>query len=244
MAEPGLALDFEDLQNAVGRMLGLPTSTTDWHGDEISDVNAVVQEGYRRFLAAHNWSFLRPWTTLSLVDDEWEYDLPDDFGSLVGAFHYDENVRRGAIIHTSVARIMELRSCRDRSLDPTHAAIRAKAGTPGAGEGQRFEAVFYPTPNAARTLHYQYNLVPDALASGEYPLGGAQHAQTIRAGCLAVAEEFFEDSPLGPRAERYRVELEKSVAIDRRNQPRFLGQMTAGEGTVITRRHPKIIYED
>ena len=81
---------------------------------------------------------------------------------------------------------------------PKRFAVRPKAGTPTAGAGQRFELLTFPTTDAARTINYRYSIQPNAVTdAAPYPLGGAQHGETLMLACLARAELFIKREP-GP----------------------------------------------
>ena len=63
MAESTLSADYTVIFREVGRFLGMPR--TGWAGDNLTDLGDLINAGYRRFLTAHRWSFMRPATTLS-----------------------------------------------------------------------------------------------------------------------------------------------------------------------------------
>lgn len=72
MAESTLTLGYDDLAAEVGYFLGFGRTSGNWTADQLAQVDAVVQAGYRQFVVpppvggiAHRWSFLRP--TMSLV---------------------------------------------------------------------------------------------------------------------------------------------------------------------------------
>lgn len=95
---------------------------------------------------------------------------------------------------------------------PKYAAVRPKRSE---GDGvQRWEVLFYPTPNDNRTLHYRYSVAPPPIsADRKWPYGGKQHAETILQSCLAVAEER-ETKAQGPATARFMERLAASIQLD------------------------------
>jgi hypothetical protein len=63
MAESTLSMSYVEYYREVGRFLGLARSGLT--GDDATDVKDVVDSGYRTFLTAHSWTFMRPTTTLT-----------------------------------------------------------------------------------------------------------------------------------------------------------------------------------
>lgn len=225
MAESSLSLSYLDYRKEVGGFLGWGRTFESWSQQQLNAVDDVIASGLRQFYvppltpgqqSAHVWSFLRPVTTLTTVAADYDYTLPDDFASIDGPFTYAATVQQwppAQIVGERVIR--ELRQAVDRSGRPEVAAIRSLASD--GTNGQRFEVVFYPTPNAAFTLTYRYNLMPSILsAENPYPLGGELHAQTIRESCLAIAEQQFNDT-IGIHTQLFMQRLEASIRMDQRN---------------------------
>ena len=168
MATSTLKLTYYDLIERVGEYLGVGMSPS---GDALARVRARIEDGYRRYLsppilpgerAPHLWSWLAPTTTLAIVAGTNDYNFPDDFAQLIGTFNYaagESDIRYMEV--TSVDRIMRARADVNLSGDPYMVAIRSKAATTAAG--QTYEAIFYPKPSAARTLHYRYLKQPDKM---------------------------------------------------------------------------------
>jgi len=155
MAESSLTLGFPELKQAVGFFLGKGTTIGDWSAAEESEIEDIVQTGYRQVLyppaivediVGYEWSFLRPTTTLDIEADDGDYDLPDDFGRLVGRFHYEPDEHRTSIAIVSLAAILDMRSHSDQNSAPAWAAIRYKSAD-GTDSGRQ-EVLFYPEPDA------------------------------------------------------------------------------------------------
>ena len=117
------------------------------------------------------------------------------------ANNFESSVASGSLstrkdVHGGPARISIVDEASLRQLEqtapksdlPNYAAVRPMR-TEGTGS-QRWEVLFYPTPNDDRTLHYRYAVAPPPIsAEHQWPYGGKQHAETILQSCLAVAEE-------------------------------------------------------
>lgn len=144
------------------------------------------------------------------------YDLPADFDGFEGDMTYlpgqaamyppirliaDGMVRRRRQEHTGTRR-------------PEYVAMRPKTFVPATG--QRWEAVFEPTPDAAYDLAYRYKVQADMLdATNLYPLGGPGIGELILEGCLAVAQQRYLDGagPVDHSAQFQRL-LAAAVADD------------------------------
>jgi len=189
--EPTTTPTYADLQTAIQDAF-----------KDMTDVNLLsrmIKEGYLMFLyppdvagkGSHVWSFLSPSTTLSLTASDYDYDLPAAFGGLVGSQLVLESASDAydpvRIVTPEQIHRLRLGSSSDSGV-PQWAAVEPKAFV--AATGTRWQMVFWPTPDASYTARYRYNVNPDAVASGEYPIGGAQHAATIRAACRAKAEQL------------------------------------------------------
>lgn len=222
MAEPSLSLTYSELAKEVGHFLGYGSDDSVWSSEQSDDVDRIVQSGYRQFLnppllpgmqVIHQWSFLRPVTTLDTVADQADYDLPDNFGGMDGCLTYDDN---NAYPDIKIVGENQIRSARSGTSSmsgrPYLAAVRYKqhSGTPG----QRWEIMFYPTPDAAYTLSYRYRALRNKLTdSSPYPLGGADHAETILESCLAIAERRKDDA-IGLHDGAFKERLAASIAMD------------------------------
>jgi hypothetical protein len=100
--------------------------------------------------------------------------------------------------------------------------------------GQRFQLMLWPTPDAAYTVSYRYHALPAKLtASYPYPLGGEAHAETILASCLAVAEARQENNA-GIHAANFMQRLQASIAYDKQiNTPDVAGYNRDASDTVM-----------
>ncbi len=232
MAESGLSIGFTELKAAVGRLLGYGSASANWSDSQLAEIVGIVQTGYRRVLyppsvvegaAGFQWTFLRPTATLTITSAAADYDLPDDFGSLAGGFHYQEETYLPMIQRVPLAHILEARSAYSHSSDPEFVAIRFKSSD--GSSGQRQEALFYPAPDTTRVLSYSYDAYQGALSdSYPYPLGGMQMGELYKESCLAIVEVDYFGAP-GSHFETYKALLADAISRDRKHGARRFGNM-------------------
>ena len=228
MAESSLSLGFPELRTAIGFFLGYGRSSGSWSADAILEIAEVLNAGLRQFYfpppvgneTPHEWSFLRPTTTMDTAADDGDYDMPDNFGGLDGDMYFDtaENIS-GPIEIIGEHQIRKMRESGGgtQSGIPRYGAIRPKAGT--GTTGQRQELILHPRPAGIYTLHYRYKVLADAITSGApYPLGGMAHAETLLASCLAAAENKLDDEK-GVKWDYFMERLAASVSHDRKAMP-------------------------
>ena len=228
MAESSLSIGWPELQQSVGFFLGYGRTIGDWSVAHLAEIALNVQSGVRRVYYPMNgegyeWSFLRPTKTLAIVTDDGDYDLPDDFGRLIGDLHFAADTNRIGIARISVGRLLELRSRSDRNDAPVYVAIRYKESD-GSG-GQRQEALFWPEPSEDWTLSYEYEAYSGELSDTyPYPLGGMQLAELYTESCLAVAEQRVNNEA-GLHTQAYQALLVDAIARDKKRGAKIFGQM-------------------
>jgi hypothetical protein len=232
MAESGLSIGYTDLANEIGGFLGYGFDYTAYDVGDLALVDSVLQSGVRQFYyppadagmdTSFEWSFLNPVGTVSVVADTTDYDLPDDFGRMNGRFFFNGTDELGSIPIVSYGSLLARRSAGDITARPMVAAMRWKASA--GGDGQRHEVVFHPTPDSEYTLSYQYVAYSGKLSvSAPYPLGGMEHAETLIASCLAVADSRI-NSRREVQWESFMRNLASSVARDRKGGAQNFGQM-------------------
>lgn len=236
MSESGLSIGYPDLKLEVGRFLGYGSAEANWSASQLAEIERVVQSGVRRVYfppaidansLAYEWSWLRPTTTIDIESGTADYDLPDDFGRLIGALYYQSEEYKESIIQVSIGKILALRSYESLTGIPRYAAIRFKAST--GASGQRQEILFYPEPDNDWTLSYEYEAFNGALSDTyPYPLGGMKFAELYIESCLAVAESRMNDE-IGIHTQTYQALLIDAVARDRKNGAVYYGRMSAGD---------------
>lgn len=238
MAESSLSLSYVEFCSRVGRFLGWQSdaisSPTYWTAAQVTRIDEIVNSGYRKFLrgdvpgnpgAKHEWSFLKPMGTITTVASDYDCDLPDDYGGIMGNFQFlNTDNQRGPVEVINEGVLRSLREGDNSTTGkPQFAAIRPKTVTAGA-TGQRFECLLWPTPDGVYHLNYRYVSLPSKLTTAApYPLGGEEHGETILAACLAVADEEENDNR-GERMENFLELMASSIKSDQnRFSPQFYG---------------------
>src|ERR1035437_5053555 len=79
--EPTVSMTYADLYGKLVTLFGISTTTA----------KAYVDEAYLNFLAAYNWDFLYPVTTLTTAVGDSVTALPEDFGEMLDDFSYAAN---------------------------------------------------------------------------------------------------------------------------------------------------------
>jgi len=235
MAESSLSLAWSDFKSEVGWYLGMGRGVSvAWTASQLSEISGIVQSGIRRVYyppamssqtVGYEWSWLRPTSTLAIsVAGGYDYDLPDDFGRLIGELNYPASEYRNPISVIAVGKLLALRVNSDlTSGAPRYAATRYKTSTGSAGQKQ--EILFWPTPDASWTLLYEYEAYNGALSTSyPYPLGGMQLSELYLESCLAVAESRINDE-IGQHAQQFNALLIDAIARDRKRGAQLYGQM-------------------
>jgi len=232
MAESTLTLGYPEIRQAVAYYLSFGTTIANWTATQEAIIEAIVQTGYRRVLypfaadgndAGYNWSFLRPTTTLAIVADVGDYDLPDDYGSIIGELHYAPDKHKAPIKMVSLATILDMRSASDRNQAPYWAATRYKASDGTAGQKQ--EILTYPESDDDYTLYYSYDAYAGVMSdAAPYPLGGMQMSEVYKESCLAVAESRNGDE-IGLHNTLFKALLDDAIMRDKQRGTKNFGQM-------------------
>lgn len=205
--------------------LGTDCNYNTWDNYQLGIVDEMIQSGLFQFYyppstgqkVPYEWSFLKPEATIATLNNDFDYDLPSDFGGIVQDFTYTtaDAVRKPKLV--SPEDIMAHRgNVAAVTGPPKYIAIRPKTSTGSAAQG--FEAIVYPTPvtGSLPTLRYRYLVVPALMtSSATYPLGALSHAETIAASCLATAEVYWKGT-MGPMRQYFMERLRASIAIDMR----------------------------
>jgi hypothetical protein len=158
--------------------------------------------------------------------------LPAEYGGIVGN-KITWNVPSGAVTPIPIINEGQIRARYQRSSStgqPQYAAIRPQASD---GENEQLRELYLWPPFAddpAFESSYEFGInylvrPPRLTAANPYPLGGAEHSETILSACLSMAEEV--KAP-GQRMywERFIERLSASVSQDRdSHQATYLGYM-------------------
>jgi len=152
-----------------------------------------------------------------------DYDLPDNFGRMIGRFNFPQDSNLSPVDVVSVGKLLSMRAGSLMSGSPSFVAIRYKSST--GATGQRQEALFYPDPDDDWTMLYEYEAYSGALSDAlPYPLGGMQLAELYTESCLAVAEGRANDEP-GVHSKLYESLLVDAIIRDRKRGAKNYGQM-------------------
>jgi hypothetical protein len=245
---PIYELNYINLLVAIADFLGWGRNNEglgdDWDNQTYRRLDDVVDAGYMQFIyppiaegekTAHRWSFLRPSATIDTEADSHRYELPANFGAIIGDMHYDPDELDPAIIrHTSPGRIDSMRSIDSMTGRPAWFAIRpisVESATP-----QLSEVIFHKIPDAIYTICYYYDAKVEKLSSiASSPLGGQPHAETIIQSCRNVAAQRYKDDPAGREHDLFMQRLQASIEYDRRNSPEYLGVNNDGNEIRIGR---------
>jgi hypothetical protein len=225
-----LTVDRNDIHSAVGFFLGYSRTTSSWSAAQLEDVNAVVEAGERQFYfppvlpgkrTAHKWRFLSPTATLTTVSGTADYEMPADFGGMVGDLTFGESEGYWPLPRIAESEIRRKRQYNTGSGQPQLAAVRPKASDGDAG--QKYEILLWPDTDGVYNLTYRYIALMNKMSdTNRFPLGNAPHGETILASCLAVAEERLDDKR-GVKWQRFMERLAASVSHDELQAPERLG---------------------
>ena len=219
---------------SVGDFLGNGPSTR-WDAATTADIVRIVHGGLRNFYypaplgdqPPHRWSFLRK-TSGSMSTSDGVVSLPSDFMAMAGDFILSGGLGRVPVITASEFAALQGADATLLTGTPKYAAIRPVAPT-GANE-QTWQVAFYPASESETTFSfdYYYNPAVTVVKDGTtYPPGGPQHADTILASCLAVAENE-EDDIEGIWKNKFAARLATSITLDvqhPRGRPRRRGRL-------------------
>lgn len=237
MAESTLSIELTDLEAEVGQFLGWGRganfSETAWSANKQKSISDLVKSALRSFYfpsplpgdaSSYDWSFMRPTRQVILEAAASAADLPDDFAGMEGAVRLVSSGRAACEIKQTNEQVIRQRifEVPDRTGAPDLCAVEAIKPS-GQTKGTRYRLLVYPIADQAYTLEFQYYFAPDSLSvSFPYPHGGATHAETIKAACLAKAE-LYQDNEPGPMAANFLDRMRASVSLDRRNKGQSFG---------------------
>jgi hypothetical protein len=235
-------LTFTTARQQIGDYLDWGRSG--WDATETSRLGEVLNAGYQQFLypppiagseTGWRWYFLHPVTTLTCTADDYLYDMPSAFGTVIGDLVFDDGQD---VTHTvkqvNSAYIDHQRTINSSSGRPLYFAIRPKSV--GMTTAQGSELMLYPTPDSAYPLIYQYDAtVAEWSTTNEYPLGGQPHNQTILQSCRDIAAQRYNDQAASAEHQIFLERLAASIEYDKRNAPKYMGINNEGRRTVWVR---------
>lgn len=238
MPEPTLNESNSSLEADIGRFLGFGVGSTygdsAWTTRQQRDITMALKSGLRMFYyppplpgdsASYDWSFIRPMRQITLVENAQSVDLPDDFGGIDGDVMFVDSGRLVCrCVVTNEQKVARMYAdYPDITGQPQICSVRTPSTT-SLNKSQRSNLYIYPAADQDYTLEFQMFLNPDSLsASFPYALGGATHAETIRAACKAAAERDINNVQQGPQYTYFIERLRASVSLDRRNKAQTFG---------------------
>ena len=168
--------------------------------------------------------------TFSITPDG-NYTLPVTFsGTVSGAIEFAANSNLGVGLDwNSESVIRQFRSDTAQSGDPYVAAVRIKSSV--VGIRRRWELMVYPTPSAAVTVEFPFELGFDQLIEfTEVSPAPFSQDENLKAAVLAIGDKEGEGI-LGSDWDYYRnTALAKAYRIDARSAPRFIGSFSEPGG--------------
>lgn len=179
-----------------------------------------------------------PGTSYSMT--RYKYTLPADFGGFIGPLTYAPNqsdyYRSVELTSDHAIRSLYMTNVLDNATEIVKAAVVVQSFS--AAVGQRWELHTWPASTSAMQLTGRYRVVPNDLESSTnvYPLGGAQHANTVLYSVLSEAEARLWDSTTVANQTRYQECLAMSVRYDKlQSSPETLGtvQFPGGSGMSV-----------
>ena len=154
------------------------------------------------------------------ISGDGTYDMPDACGGVEGLFTFAPTEGYTPIKIIGEGQIRALKQDNTSTSKPVWVCLRMKTST--GATGQRWEAVFFPPPDDNYTLSYRSILLPDALATTKYPLGGMPHSETVLESCLSIAEQRKNDT-VGIHYQKFLERLKASIEFDKSRGAEFLG---------------------
>jgi len=237
MAESTLNLTYSQLKSEIGHFLGFgrgaDAGETAWNTRQSRTIEDCLKSGLSMFYfptplpgesTSVEWSFIKPTRSFSLLSGATELELPDDFGGMDGDVRLLESGRFAIPIRQVTEQmILQKRfAVPDMTGQPLMCAVETPSKT-NATRSQRSKMIFFPTADQDYTVEFQYYLQPDTLSTSfPYALGGAVHAETIKAAVKAAAE-MHQDNERGTMYELFVERMKASVSLDNRNKAQYFG---------------------
>lgn len=242
--ESTLSFTRADALAVIGAKMsgGIDYDPTNWNTLQTYQGNDCLKSALNMFYGAYDWSFLRPWASIVLEVGVAAYDLPSDFGGMVGSIVYAGRWSgNDPVMQTDMNTV-------ERSLGATHGgkgypSEYATEVLPQTGEsqGQRHALKFNRLPTAAAELRAQYYIHPYDLSSTRtYPMGGPDHAECLKWACRAAVEVSINEVANGPAMQQFATLLAASIRKERRNAPTHLGRM--GNAKLLPTSAEKPLY--
>jgi len=253
MAEPSLALSFEDLIIRVSEFLGIAEYgasgdeaaqiPTDAH--DLDSVKRVVNDGWRRFANSNPlWNWLAPTFTITFDADgdtdrtvdapssnsdaprAARYYMPDGFyGHMLAPFTYGPSGPRLRIDEAPESQIRQLYAAAGTTTgDPYLYAMRPLANLMAdTQQNRRWEVIFYPTPDGSETVTARCRIYPHRLVADEDRHTAGFQHDEAVLASCLAEAERQKEDNQGVMMQHFTDALTRSLAMDMRTAPRNLG---------------------
>ncbi len=231
--ESPMSVTYHEIAAALGTLLGFGRTASAWTADQLAQIHDYIDAGYQEFLGAHPWSFLVATATITTEAGESFYDLPADFSAPRGPLVYDSSLGLKPLELVGLGVFLDLQARGDVGGYPCKAAIRPKASD--GAESHKREIGLWPAPSGEFSLYLPYRIAaPLKLrTTAPYPVGGMDHGETLKAICLANAEEMGMEAANGPRRARADRLLARSIQMDSEFEPDIIGRV-ASDGDLFS----------
>lgn len=231
MAESNLSPDLNALRREVGNYLGWGRTFANWTATQQTDFDDIHRRALRIFyfppISAeqpyYEWSFMRKTGTITLQTNTSSYTLPDDCGGTVldDSFTYAAATNYPPLRKVPESTIRKLQAS-DSQVKGVPKYYATRNVVLNATVGQRYQALVFPTPNAAinnTVVTYRYITVPDMITNtNKYPLGGAQYGEVILSAFLAAAEQYVDNDANGMYSQRFQQMLTTAIRNDEQHK--------------------------
>ncbi|MCA9366689.1 hypothetical protein KC887_00285 [Candidatus Kaiserbacteria bacterium] len=229
-------LTISGATNVTGKKFVMLESSDDDSTSQLIDIQDMINEALRIFYAPqivevpktktydsgesvsqitvsrvpHTFSFLRVEGTISGLEGDAQYPLPDDCGQVTSDWSIFVSGSKYPLAIVSPGHLSAI--SRQGQGMPRYVCVRGLEFDPEVG--QRFEVVLDIKPDQDITLVYRYNVVPQKLnPTNSYPYGGGLHGQTILSAVLSQCERYLECESRDAQAEFER-RLISSLQLD------------------------------
>lgn len=222
-----LTLSYKALRRILGTYAGWGGDEGKWSPEQKVVCDDVFREGMRRAYypmdsrgRAVTWPFLTPTRQLVTTADQADYDMPEDFGGILGPLIYsaDDN----GTLPVQVVSDAMIRSRRQYSSDGTSGApemASLEQTSPTGAAGTRYRLSLWPTPNTAYTLSFRCIVIPQPLgAANLVPPGGPRMSGVLKTAVLAEYEARFNDGQSQWQV-LFQQELASAIAQDASLEP-------------------------
>jgi hypothetical protein len=219
---PDIVAGYNSFRDELARSLGYGVDADYWTAEQIAELDVAVNEAYRYILypskmpgggPTHIWSWQRRVTTIATVASTSTYTLPADFDSMTSdEMTFSASTGRIPVRRTSAVEIRKRQQWTDYEGYPYWFAVQWAAQS--GSYLQRQQIVFYPTPDSAYPISYEYAAVaPKLTVANPYPWGGPRISQLMIEATKAVGEAK-KNGQRGDQWNIFREELFTAIEMD------------------------------